>query len=589
MPDVSVSVYASPPSSSSSSSSLPCRPFRVITPASVTAQQHNLSINNKRKRDLLDSGSGSGSPQMNQFRVVVRQPLVAPLPGSSFGPTGKLKAKPPKAYTTADEVLAALSKTCAEDPEVDFSGSYIVPDADSIPDKTRVQMVTNDIWKATGYRFTVKDHPPTDRGHKTRLWCSQDEARRSKHRGNADGPRQTKQGELFAKQRFPCRSRLMITCLPSTSSDAGGGARVVTIRMHHYVRHEAYLESAAEAAANASANGSGVGASASGSGTGAGTSGGGAGVGTNGNGNANPTAAAEVLVPQFLSAITAPLPPALLNMNMGGGARGARGDIELPRAPPVAPPPPPLLHEHEGEWDTGNGNATTDARRRRVRAADRPKAAGAGAATYTYAAAGAGDAATTTTFPAAGAGDAATATFPAARAGDAATATFPAAGAGDATTTTTTFTFAFRAATGTITFAPPAASTSASTPPPSSHPSLPVPSHPPPAPAQQQQHQHQQQQQHPHPHPPPAQHPHPAPQPQPPHISHNTPAPAHAAPLTPAEFTHRMRAHISRIRDFCDGLEYQVQFNDYRMLEALERDAAPFLGMVERCLREEGR
>lgn len=91
----SSSSSSSPSSSSeyitySSAPNPPCRPFRVITPAS---SQHNS--NNKRKRDLLDSGQQRGRyPEMNQFRVVVRQPLVAAAPGSSFGPTGKLKAKP---------------------------------------------------------------------------------------------------------------------------------------------------------------------------------------------------------------------------------------------------------------------------------------------------------------------------------------------------------------------------------------------------------------------------------------------------------------------------------------------------------------
>ncbi|KAJ7352264.1 hypothetical protein DFH08DRAFT_82877, partial [Mycena albidolilacea] len=261
----SSSSSSSPSSSSeyitySSAPNPSCRPFRVITPAS---SQHNSNNNNKRKRDLLDSGQQRGRyPEMNQFRVVVRQPLVAAAPGSSFGPTGKLKAKPPKSYTSSPELLAALAKSCLDDPEVDFSGSYPVSAAafasDGVSDKQRVQTVTNDVWKATGYRFTVKDHPPTDRGHKTRLWCSQDEARRSKHRGSnanaasigADG-RVSKQGEAFAKQRYPCRSRLMITCLPAGADKEGGGreksgardregARLVTVRMHHYVRHEAY-------------------------------------------------------------------------------------------------------------------------------------------------------------------------------------------------------------------------------------------------------------------------------------------------------------------------------------------------------------
>ncbi|KAF7330177.1 hypothetical protein MVEN_02454600 [Mycena venus] len=181
-------------------------------------------------------------------------------------------------------------------------------------------MVTNDIWKATGYRFTVKDHPPTERGHKTRLWCSQDEARRSKHRGNSDAPRMSKQGELFAKQRFPCRSRLMITCLPpggEGSRGEGAGGRVVTIRMHHYMRHEAYLESAAEAT----------------------------------NNGVEPVEPPPLM--SFLGTINAPLPPVLMGMTMDMRGVG-RGDIELPRAVPVAPPPP--LHEQEGEWEMSHAH-----------------------------------------------------------------------------------------------------------------------------------------------------------------------------------------------------------------------------------------
>lgn len=50
-----------------------------------------------------------------------------------------------------------------------------------------------------------------------------------------------------------------------------------------------------------------------------------------------------------------------------------------------------------------------------------------------------------------------------------------------------------------------------------------------------------------------------------------------------------MRAHITNIREFCDGLEYQLQFNDYRMLDVLEREGSSFLRLVQDCLRKEGR
>lgn len=59
--------------------------------------------------------------------------------------------------------------------------------------------------------------------------------------------------------------------------------------------------------------------------------------------------------------------------------------------------------------------------------------------------------------------------------------------------------------------------------------------------------------------------------------------------LGPKEFQERMRKHIAAIRDFCDGLEYQLQFNDYRMLNTLETEGGSFLRLVQDCLRKEGR
>ena len=54
-------------------------------------------------------------------------------------------------------------------------------------------------------------------------------------------------------------------------------------------------------------------------------------------------------------------------------------------------------------------------------------------------------------------------------------------------------------------------------------------------------------------------------------------------------YHNRMHAHIKNLREFCDGLEYQLQFNDYRMLDVLEREGGTFLNLVEDCLRKEGR
>ncbi|KAG1727236.1 hypothetical protein EDB19DRAFT_1750776 [Suillus lakei] len=49
-------------------------------------------------------------------------------------------------------------------------------------------------------------------------------------------------------------------------------------------------------------------------------------------------------------------------------------------------------------------------------------------------------------------------------------------------------------------------------------------------------------------------------------------------------FQERMLTHVKNIRDFCDGLEYQIQFNDYRMLTVLEHNGSSFLHLADNCL-----
>ncbi|KAH9023946.1 hypothetical protein EDB85DRAFT_2075228 [Lactarius pseudohatsudake] len=50
-----------------------------------------------------------------------------------------------------------------------------------------------------------------------------------------------------------------------------------------------------------------------------------------------------------------------------------------------------------------------------------------------------------------------------------------------------------------------------------------------------------------------------------------------------------MENYIHIIRDFCDGLEFQVQFQDQRFLRTLERESAGFLKLMQNCLSRERR
>ena len=54
-------------------------------------------------------------------------------------------------------------------------------------------------------------------------------------------------------------------------------------------------------------------------------------------------------------------------------------------------------------------------------------------------------------------------------------------------------------------------------------------------------------------------------------------------------YCETMKSHVDTIRDFCDGLEYQIQFEDQRFLDTLEKEGARFLRLMENCLSRERR
>ena len=54
-------------------------------------------------------------------------------------------------------------------------------------------------------------------------------------------------------------------------------------------------------------------------------------------------------------------------------------------------------------------------------------------------------------------------------------------------------------------------------------------------------------------------------------------------------YKEKMENYIRIIRDFCDGLEYQVNFQDPRFLTTLEKDGAGFLRLTQNCLSRERR
>ncbi|CAA7267460.1 unnamed protein product [Cyclocybe aegerita] len=325
-------------------------------------------------------------------------------------------------FQSRDELLSALRKRFKQTADVDFHGMYEMLDPNTTH-KERIQTVANEIWKTTGYRFTVKDHPQLTNGHKTRFWCSQDDAHRSKSskaarqaQGNLYKPRMTSAGETMAKARFPCRSRLLI----SSRDSQVPGTRIITVRMHHHLAHEPYVDQ-----------------------------------------NLPPDMAQTILEgygwtqPEISSA----------------------GDSGMETVPPPAP------QEEEDEEDDDNSPPQTyEPVEDDVHDISQQPPPPLSVNDHTHAMA------------------------------------------------------------------------------PTHHMDNPDPQPPQLQPQTQQ-----------------------IPQTQPTH------PPQPPQPSLPEIYHQRMQTHIRNLRDFCDGLEYNLQFNDYRMLDTLEREGGPFLNLVADCLRKEGR
>ncbi|KAF8629963.1 hypothetical protein AX17_005529 [Amanita inopinata Kibby_2008] len=151
----------------------------------------------------------------------------------------------PREYADRHGLVAAMRQRFMDTQDVQFAGSFPLLDAKTTH-KQLIQIVLHEVWKATGYRFTVKDYPRIKNGFKTRLVCSQDEAN-CKSRVVKAAVNQTQtddrsptplNAEMMGKSRYQCRSRLLI----STKETAQREIRIVTVRMHHRVAHEPYYD-----------------------------------------------------------------------------------------------------------------------------------------------------------------------------------------------------------------------------------------------------------------------------------------------------------------------------------------------------------
>ncbi|KAH8997800.1 hypothetical protein EDB86DRAFT_2828659 [Lactarius hatsudake] len=103
-------------------------------------------------------------------------------------------------------------------------------------EKDHIKATAYDIWKVTGYRFTIKENLSLTTGHKTQYWCCQD-----KDRQKAAQPSQregVKHRDTVGMQRFHCKSKLNISCRTNTSGEES--TYKITIWLEHHIKHIPY-------------------------------------------------------------------------------------------------------------------------------------------------------------------------------------------------------------------------------------------------------------------------------------------------------------------------------------------------------------
>ncbi|KAJ7797262.1 hypothetical protein B0H14DRAFT_2389912, partial [Mycena olivaceomarginata] len=140
-------------------------------------------------------------------------------------------------FSDAESFCEALRAEFTAGKAVDFRGSYPVLMDPLVSPRARVEMVAREIWQLSGFRFTVKDHRKLRSGHRTRYWCSQDEARKKKSKASQNPDIRNR--DTVGMKRFPCASKLSISCRARKDNE---DELTVTVQLKHAAKHVAYVD-----------------------------------------------------------------------------------------------------------------------------------------------------------------------------------------------------------------------------------------------------------------------------------------------------------------------------------------------------------
>ncbi|KAJ7220474.1 hypothetical protein GGX14DRAFT_674827 [Mycena pura] len=142
---------------------------------------------------------------------------------------------PIEPFSDAESFYDTLKAEFKAGKGIDSHGTYPVPADALVSPRQRVQMVVTELWSISGYRFTVKDHKKLKSGHRTRLWCSQDEARKKKSKAlqNPD----IRNRDHLGMKRFSCGSKLSVSCRARRNDER---TYDVIVQLKHAGKHISY-------------------------------------------------------------------------------------------------------------------------------------------------------------------------------------------------------------------------------------------------------------------------------------------------------------------------------------------------------------
>ncbi|KIJ40720.1 hypothetical protein M422DRAFT_256416 [Sphaerobolus stellatus SS14] len=106
----------------------------------------------------------------------------------------------------------------------------------AIDDKDRNKSIAEDIWAATGYRWSVHDHTLLVDGLSSCFYCCQDEERK-KDSEKSTRPSAVHQ-ETEGMDHFPCQSKLTVTV---TCRGQPAGRQSISLRIEHHKPHVKYF------------------------------------------------------------------------------------------------------------------------------------------------------------------------------------------------------------------------------------------------------------------------------------------------------------------------------------------------------------